>query len=384
MRKLGIIGFGGLGSVYAHLIEDEHRTENVRLGAIWDIDPVRRELARKLYPHVPVFDDVDALLASKTCDFVSIAVPHFFHNPLAQKALEAGMPVLLEKPAGIVPQQVRATLALAEKHKDVPFGIMYNQRTNPVFRRIHDLVASGEMGELRQVIWIQRQFRTQRYYDSGSWRATWGGEGGGVLVNQVPHHMDLLQWIFGMPKKVYATTNFGFKRNIAVENDVCAQMVYENGATGVFIACTNDALGEDRLTATFERGRIRCLDSQRLEIEKLYDDEERLGTVYTDEELDELRKSGRLVTKEVFVKDPDPYGLWEHMNVFSAFADHLDDPSKPLVVYGEEGLREVLFAGAIQLSGWTGQSVDIPFDEELYLSELNKRIAEEGKYPLQK
>ncbi len=383
MLKIGIIGFGALGSFYARMISKEHRVEGLALGAICDIDPAKREQARQLYPDACVYESIDQVLLDKKCDFISIAVPHYLHPALTIQALEAGMPVVVEKPAGIVPKYVKEMNAVADKHPQVPFGIMLNQRTNPIFKRVHEITSSGELGRLRQFVWVSRQFRTQKYYDSGSWRATWGGEGGGVLVNQAPHQIDLMQWMFGMPERVFATTNMGFRRNIAVENDVCAQFVYSNQATGVFITCTHDIMGEDRLTAVYDRGRIRVLDSRRLEIERLVDDEEKLGTEYSDEALNDLRKMNKLYTTEIIEKENDPFANSEHAKLFKAFVDHLNNPEKPMVAKGVDGINGVLLASAIQLSGWLKEPVNVPVDDEVYLKELNKRISEEGKYPLQ-
>ncbi|MBQ3667901.1 MAG: Gfo/Idh/MocA family oxidoreductase [Clostridia bacterium] len=381
MTRLGIIGFGALGSFYANMINREHRVDGLTVTAICDIDPERLALARSLYPDAHLYDSADKLLKDKKCDFVSVAVPHYAHPEIGIECLELGMPVLLEKPAGIIPKTVRELNECALRHKDVPFGIMLNQRTNPIFRRLHQLTLSGKMGSLRQFTWLSRQFRTQHYYDSGSWRATWGGEGGGVLVNQAPHQIDLIQWMFGMPSSVFATANVGFHRNIAVENDVCAQFVYPNNATGVFITCTDDILGENRLTAIYDKGRVRVLNNSRMEIERLCDDEESLGTNYTDAELEDLRKSGKLFETEIIENEKDPFANSEHAKVFRAFADHLANPSKPLVAEGVDGLNEVVLAGAIQLSGWLRRPVDIPADDDLYLAELNSLIEREGKYP---
>ncbi len=381
MMRIGIIGFGALGSFYAKMINNEHRVEGLIVGAICDTDNERRKQAKALFPDVPIYASIDDVLTSGKCDFVSIAVPHYMHPELTIKALNASMPVIVEKPAGIIPNTVREMNECALKHADVPFGIMLNQRTNPIFKRVHDITESGEMGRLRQVFWVTRQFRTQNYYDSGSWRATWGGEGGGVLVNQAPHQIDIIQWVFGMPKRVFATTNMGSHRKIAVENDVCAQFIYPNKATGVFITCTDDVLGEDRLTAVYDKGRVRVLEGQRLEIERLCDDEERLGTLYSDEALNGLRKSGKLVTTEVIEKEKDLLANSEHAKVFKAFVDHLNSPEKPLIAKGIDGINEVLLASAMQLSGWLEQPVDIPVNDDMYVEQLNKLIEAEGKYP---
>jgi predicted dehydrogenase len=204
---------------------------NAELTAICDIDPEKLTWVRQYVgDSVRLYQDYDEMISSGAIDGVLIAVPHYDHPSLAIKAFERGLHVLVEKPAGVYTKQVRQMNEAAEKSGRV-FGIMYNQRTNPVYQKLRDLIKSGELGALKRTNWILTNwYRPQSYYDSGGWRATWAGEGGGVLINQDPHQLDLWQWICGMPVKVRAFCHYGKYHDIEVEDDVTAYVEYENGA----------------------------------------------------------------------------------------------------------------------------------------------------------
>ena len=239
--RIGIIGIGNMGSSHVKWIM-AGEIEHLVLTAVADIREERRAWVRETYPDVAVFDDAEALMTSGLVDAVLIATPHYLHPPLAIAALNHGLHVMSEKPAGVYTKAVREENELARK-SDKTFAIMFNQRTHCMYRKVKEIIASGELGALRRVNWlITDWFRTQYYYDSGSWRATWDGEGGGVLLNQCPHNLDLLQWMVGMPVRVRAFTHNGKWHNIEVEDDVTAYMEFENGATGVFITSTGDML----------------------------------------------------------------------------------------------------------------------------------------------
>ena len=192
------------------------------------------------------------MLDSGDVDAVLIATPHYFHPSLAIKALQKGIHVLIEKPAGVYTKQVMEMNRVAEQ-SDRIFGIMYNQRTNPMYQKLRDLVQTGELGAIKRTNWIIDWYRPQSYYDSGGWRATWAGEGGGVLLNQDPHQLDLWQWICGMPVRVRAFCAWGKYHNIEVEDEVTAYVEYDNGATGVFITSTAMTPETNRLEVMGER-----------------------------------------------------------------------------------------------------------------------------------
>ena len=218
--RLGIIGAGNMGSGHVQNIL-AGKTPEVELAAVADRRADRREWLSSVLPEsVAVYEEGSALIDSASCDAVLIAVPHYQHPVLAEEAFAKGLHVLCEKPAGVYTKQVREMNAAADRSGKV-FAMMFNQRTNCLYRKMHEMVENGELGELKRVNWIITDwYRTQIYYDSGDWRATWNGEGGGVLLNQCPHQLDLLQWICGLPKTVQAFCHEGKWHDIEVEDDV--------------------------------------------------------------------------------------------------------------------------------------------------------------------
>lgn len=359
--RLGIIGIGNMGSGHAHnLIEGE--VPEMELVAVADLKADRREWAKQNLPEtVQIFEDGDSLIESHCCDAVLVAVPHYDHPRLVIKALENGIHAMCEKPAGVYTKQVREMNEAAAK-SDKVFGMMFNQRTNHVYRKMKEIVAGGEYGKIKRVNWIITDwYRTQAYYNSGGWRATWAGEGGGVLLNQCPHNLDLLQWICGMPVKVHAFCHIGKWHDIEVEDDVTAYLEFEGGATGVFVTTTADAPGTNRFEITLEKAKLVCED------EKL--------TFYV---LDENEREYCFTTTEGFKKPDGQYVTLEtdgenlqHVGVLRAFAANILR-GEPLVARGEEGINGLTLSNAMHLSSWLGRAVEIPFDEDLFLEKLNE------------
>ena len=215
--RIGIIGIGNMGSAHAKYIS-AGEIPNAELTAVCDTNPKRLEWAKKnLGEGVLLFEKAEALFESGSVDGVIIATPHYYHPPLAIEAFKSGLHVLIEKPAGVYTKQVREMNEAAEKSGKV-FGIMYNQRTSPLYQKLRDLVKSGEVGEIKRINWIITDwYRSQSYYDSGGWRATWAGEGGGGLINQCPHNLDLWQWICGMPVRIRAFCSYGKYHDIEAD-----------------------------------------------------------------------------------------------------------------------------------------------------------------------
>ena len=254
--KLGILGVGNMGSGHIGNFVAGKWNE-IEVAAVCDLKPDRLERAKEaLGADLPIFTDAEEMMDSGLIDAVLVAVPHSDHPQYAMMAMKKGLHVRIEKPAGVYTQQVLEMNECAKQH-DVVFGIMMNQRTNCIFRKMREIVQSGELGAIRRTNWIITDwYRPQFYYDSGDWRATWSGEGGGVLLNQCPHNLDLWQWICGMPKTVSAHLHFGKWHDIEVEDDVTAYVEYENGATGVFVTTTGDAPGTNRFEISLEKGKI--------------------------------------------------------------------------------------------------------------------------------
>jgi UDP-N-acetyl-2-amino-2-deoxyglucuronate dehydrogenase len=383
--RFGIVGVGTQGGFYARMLT-ENPPPGCVLGALADNDPARETSSRELYRNVPCFADWRELVASGQVDAVIVSVPHYLHPEVAMHCLNAGMPVLVEKPAGVYAKQVREMNECAAAHPEVPFAIMFNQRTNQLYQQVRDLVVSGELGEIRRSNWIiNTWWRPDSYYQQSEWRATWGGEGGGVLVNQAPHQLDLWQWICGVPTKVYAKIRFGAHREIVVDNDVTMVVEYPNGATGTFVTSTHDPMGTDRFEIDLDGGRIVVDRSEKATVWRLHQNEATLNETMDMMALARLTMSNSAegaasLYSEEIIESRDAWGV-QHRTVIGNFGQHLLEGT-PLLAPGADGIHGVNLANAALLSAWLGREVENPVDEDLFVAELNKRIADEGRYPL--
>lgn len=363
--RLGIIGYGSMGSQHADYIT-KGEVEGCELTAVHDKDPAKLKLASEKLPEsVVCFDSLDALLGSGACDAVLIATPHYDHPGIAIKAFEKGMHVLCEKPAGVYTRQVEDMNRAAAKSPGV-FSIMFNQRTNPIYRKAREIVSSGELGELKRSVWIITDwYRPQSYFDAGTWRATWEGEGGGVLLNQDPHQLDLWQWICGMPVSIDAFCYFGKYHDIEVEDDVTAFARYENGATGVFITSTGEAPGTNRFEISGDMGKL-VIEKDRLSFHRLEMSERKFNREF---------KGGfgqpEFTVEDIPVKGDNP----QHKGITRNFTNAVLR-GEPLIAPGEEGIRSLMLSNAMLLSAWTGERVGLPIDGELYKKMLDVRIRE--------
>ena len=361
--RFGIIGIGNRGTEIAQRILNGETTE-LEITAVADTDPARLAWAAENLPGVQRFDSAQALLDSGAVDAVVVAVPHYDHPSLCLEALKRNIHVMCEKPAGVYTKAVRPVIEYA-KICPATFAMMFNQRTNCVYRKMKEIVASGALGQIRRVNWlITSWFRSQSYYDSGSWRATWAGEGGGVLLNQCPHNLDLLQWICGMPVRVRAFVHNGKWHDIEVEDDVTAYMEFENGATGTFITSTGDTPGDNRFEITLDGGTLIC-DGKALTLEKL--------KTPIPQFMREYKAGFGRPDCEVMPVETDGLNL-QTAGVLNAFAAHILR-GEPLVAEGAEGINGLTLSNAMHLSAWTDQMISLPLDEDLFLTELNKRRA---------
>lgn len=360
--RLGIIGIGNMGSEHCRIILSG-KTPEIELVAVADRRSERRAWAEAELK-VPVFTEGEDLLASGLCDAVLIAVPHYQHPQLTLSALGHHLHVLCEKPIAVFTLAAREMIAAAQE-SDRTFALMFNQRTNCLYRKMKELLVSGEMGALKRVNWIITDwYRTQLYYDSGAWRATWNGEGGGVLLNQCPHQLDLLQWLCGMPVKIRAFCHEHQWHNIEVEDDVTAYLEYPNGATGVFVTTTGDLPGTNRLEITTEYGKMVC-ENDQLKLWKLAVSEREYCKT-----ADDAFGAPSITITDVETDGGNP----QHAGVLNAFASHILHGT-PLTARGEEGLNELMLSNAMYLSAWQNKTVDLPFDEALFLKLLNQKCA---------
>jgi len=364
--RFGVVGTGNMGTQHAaNLLAG--KVPGAKLAAVCDIDEGRRAYCAEHFPQVPVYASYDELLGDlphNEVNTVLIATPHYFHPVYAEEAFKHGLNVLTEKPAGVFTKAVRRmneAAALSGK----AFGIMYNQRTNPIYRKVREMIQNGELGEITRFVWIITDwYRSQSYYDSSSWRATWSGEGGGVLLNQCPHQLDLWQWMLGVPCEVRAFMKYGDGRNIEVENDVTAYVRYENGATGVFIASTHDAPGTNRLEITGDKGKL-IVERNAVTFYENSVGEKEFNRTFT----------GGFGQPEVTVHEIE---ITEketgHVGILCNFTDHVLRGT-PLLAPGEEGILGLSISNAMHLSDWTGDAVNPQaIDEDLYEKLLKEKI----------
>ena len=367
--KLGIIGIGNMGSNYAKKVSDGECPE-FELVAVADVNPRRIQWAEEnLCSEVKRFSTAEDLLNSQLVDACMVVVPHYDHPKYAMECIKRGIHVMVDKPAGVYTKQVEEMNRFAELHPEVVFGVMFNQRTNCVYRKLKELVESGLYGNIRRTNWIiTNWYRPQVYYDSGQWRATWAGEGGGVLLNQCPHQLDLWQWICGMPKTLTAHMKFGQWHNIEVEDDVTCYVEYENGATGTFITSTGDAHGTNRFEIQMDKAKL-LVENDKLTV---------LEYEMTEQEFSKTNQSpfetvaATEVEIEMDGKNP------QHVGVINAWGGAILR-GEPLIAKGEEGIHGLTLSNAMHLSAFTGKTVELPFDGEEYYKELQKRIAESKK-----
>ena len=360
--KIGVVGIGNMGSSHAKQLM-EGKVKNACLEAVCDIKQERLDWVKENIGDVKTYLSFDEMIKDPDIDAVIIATPHYDHPVMGIKAFKAGKHVLVEKPVGVYTKAVRELNRAAAESGKV-FTIMYNQRTNPVYQKVRELIQSGELGELQRVTWVITDwFRTQFYYNSGGWRATWEGEGGGVLLNQCPHNIDLLQWMCGMPKRVRSFCHYGKYHDIEVEDDVTAYMEYENGATGVFITSTGEAPGTNRLEISGDLGRLIV---ERGDIKFLRN---RQGTQ------EFLKTSDKGFDKPENWECNVPVKGTEtaHAGIMQYFTNAILSDEKQLSP-GEEGINGLTLSNAIHLSSWTGDWVEIPFDEDKYYDMLQDKI----------
>jgi len=362
--KIGIIGIGNMGSSHAIYLNNGE-IKGAELAAVCDSNPERLQWAKEtLGEHIQRFDNVDHFFEFGDMDGVIIATPHYDHPPLAIKALEKGYHVLVEKPVGVYTKNVRELNEIA-RNSDKVFGIMFNQRTNPLYQKLRDLVQSGEVGEIKRTNWIITDwYRSQSYYDSGGWRATWAGEGGGVLLNQDPHQLDLWQWTSGlMPKRVRAFCGFGKFHDIEVEDDVTAYVEYENGATGVFVTSTGDSPGTNRYEISGDRGKV-VVEDGKLTFWRLRQSEREFNKEY----------KGGFGEPECWKIDIPINGeATQHKGITANWVNAIRNGTA-LLGPGEEGIKGLEISNAMHLSAWLDDWVELPINEDLFYSKLQERI----------
>ena len=378
--KVAVLGMGNMGSKYAAFIA-QGKVKGMELEAVTRIRPERMETLKNILPEkLKIYETAERLFSAYDegqleLDAVLIVTPHYSHEELAKLAFERGLSVLCDKPAGVYSRQARnmmnAYMEAKSKYPDIKYGFVFHQRTFPVYKKMRDIVQSKKYGELKRVNWVVTDwYRPNAYYESGSWRATWGGDGGGTLINQCPHNLDLLQWICGMPVCVQGFCHEGKFHPIEVEDEVTAYMEWKDGATGVFIASTGEAAGVNRLEISLDNALLVCekgelsvceLDKPEIEYRNSRDD---------------LFGKPKCEWKKIECEKPE--GAYE--KVLSDFAAGI------MTAAGSEAINSLYLSNAIYLSSWEHRMVNIPeagTEEELKFEKsfeawLNKKA---GKQP---
>jgi predicted dehydrogenase len=361
--KVGLIGIGMMGKSYALQLNKGIIKEAV-LTAVCGRKEQMNWVNDNLNDKVQFYEDEKAFFNDPNIEAVIIATPHYSHPELAKMAFAKGKHVLVEKPAGVYTKNVLEMNELANSSGKI-FAIMYNQRTNPLYQKLRKLIQLGELGEIKRTNWVITDwYRSQSYYDLNEWRGTWGGEGGGVLLNQAPHQLDLFLWTTGLiPKRVHAFCHTGKYHEIEVEDDVTAYVEYKNGATGVFITSTGEAPGTNRFEVVGDLGKI-VIENNTLTFFRLNKSEREFNASYKD-------GFGAPEYKEIEISVSEEN--MGHLGIIQNWVDAIVN-NIPLIAPGQEGVKALELINGIYLSSWLNQTVDLPIDVDVYFNKLQEII----------
>ncbi len=363
--KLAVIGIGAMGSQH---VKDIQSLPDVQLSAICDLIPERMEVISSS-PSTKSFTDYQEMLNTIELDGVLISTPHYDHTPIAIDCFHNGIHVLTEKPIAAQMSDgklmVQAYKEAIKQHSDLKFAIMFQQRTYGYWKTIKRMLDGDELGKLIRATWIiTNWFRNQSYYDNGDWRATWKGEGGGVLINQCPHNLDLFQWFFGMPEKVTGFAGLGKYHEIEVEDEVTAFFEYQNGMVGHFITSTGESPGTNRLEIIGEKGKL-VLENNILTFWK--------NKISMLEQI-QTSTDPYAFTESVELDIPyEHHGLPGHKIIIENFVNAIRGREK-LIVQGEEGLNQLELSNAILLSSLLNNKILLPVDSELFKRKLEEKV----------
>jgi predicted dehydrogenase len=358
--RIGIAGMGNMGKFHADYLL-QGKVNRCELTAVSSTSPARLEPYRQL----KTFESTEKMINSGAIDAILIATPHYQHTTLGIAALQRGLHVLVEKPISVHKADCERLIA-ANKDQTLILAAVFQMRTEPRFKKIKSLLTNRELGEITRVNWIITDwFRTETYYSSGGWRATWKGEGGGVLLNQCPHNLDILTWLVGAPSKVRGFCQLGRFHSIEVEDNVTAYLEWPNGATGVFITSTGEAPGSNRLEIVGERGKL-VVENQKISFTR--NETSML-------EFSKTSKAGFAKPEVWNIDVPYDTTAGQHHLLTQNFIDAILDGA-PLIAPGSEGIRSVELANAILYSSLENRTIDMPLDSAAYEAKLKQLIAE--------
>jgi len=372
--RISVIGAGNMGGRYANMISDG-MIKDASLAAITRISAHNKELLSKTDKEkIPVFGSADELFeevekGSLKTDAVIIATPHYSHEEIAKRAFKCGLHVLCEKPSGVCSRQARL-MEESAKESGCVFGMMFNQRMMSVYQKLHDIVQSGIYGNIKRVNWtVTDWYRPNLYYKTSSWHATWDKDGGGVILNQCPHNLDLMQWICGMPVRVQGFCHEGHFHDIEVEDDVTAYFEWDNGASGVFVTSTGDAPGINRLEISLEEAMLVC-ENNRVRIGEI---SKELGCKEAEyrETSTEFFRSIRGEWRDIVSECKED----TYKEVLQNFVDACNGKAE-MFPSGYEGRKSLVIGNAIYLSSWEKRMVEIPKPGSMSETEFEKNFEE--------
>ena len=355
MRKVrtGIVGYGNMGSAHGKYVIDG-LVPDMEITAVCDKNPSRLEAAKERFPDAALFTDAEEMYSSGACEAVIIATPHYDHPKLAAGAFRHGLHVLVEKPAGVYTKQVMEMNDAAKKAGTV-FSIDFCLRVTPLFRTLKEFLTKTDLGHIKRITWqVTNWYRPQAYHDSAAWRSTWATEGGGTLINQNPHQIDLWQWLFGMPDELMADVSFGKYYDIEVDDDVTAIMRYKNGTTGVYMTSTGECPGTNRLDISCDMGRV-VVENDKIFFDRNVMSERKWNADGQDDDIPNTRE-----------EIPVTYEWEINEGIDRNFTDAVLNGAE-VVAPGFEGINELTITNAMYLSAWKNNAwIDLnnfPHDE---------------------
>lgn len=362
--RIAVIGYGGMGSKYVKMIIGGE-IQGLSLTGVCCRGQAGQAELRSLYPDVSVYSDVEDTLAHRDeFDAVLIATPHPSHVEIGKAAAAAGVHLLVDKPAGVSTKEVKE-LADAAAQNGVSLGMIFPVRNNPPYVKAKELLEAGALGRLQRAVWVcNKWYRSPAYHASAKWRSSWAGEGGGLLINQCQHDLDIWQWLFGMPDSVLAVLDYGKYNDFQVDDSGDIQFYYKNGFHGTYIAASAEAPGVSRLEIWGTKGRLTIEDNSRITLDENVMD------------IREFAETNREIygvpehhLREIPLEENDG-GMYQP--IFDNFVDHLLR-SAPLKIDGNDGLNTIMITNGAYLSSWLGKRVDYPIDDELYATLLGER-----------
>ncbi|MGJ8679894.1 Gfo/Idh/MocA family protein [Paraglaciecola sp.] len=354
--KLGVIGLGNIA---------QQHIQNVISGAVKNCKITalcaRNDSGQAKELGAIHFTRYQDLIDSGEVDTVLIATPTLSHFEITKYALEKNLHVMLEKPIGLSSWEGEELVKLAPEKSQ--FALMLNQRTDPTFAKMKQVIESGILGEIKRTHWTMTNwFRPDIYFQVSDWRATWKGEGGGLLVNQCIHNLDIFQWVCGIPSEITAFCEFGKYHNIEVEDEVTAYLRYENKATGVFVGSTGEAPGVNRFDIIGDNGSIHFENGKLTQ--KLNDQ----STAEFCANTDEMFGMPKVTVSDLSTDE----SVNQHAIIMNNFVNAIHN-NEALIAPAKDGLASLDIANGILQSSWNKQTVSLPLDRAGYQALLNEK-----------